>query len=230
MNPALSIVIPAYNEENTLAQLLERVFAVGFAPDTEIIVVNDGSTDRTGEILRAYENRVLVITHPKNRGKGAAVRTGFAHATGEYVVVQDGDLEYDPNDIARMFAVALEKKLPVVYGSRRLPIPGEKIHRGSWYYYLGGLGVTWAANLLYGLRLTDEPTCYKMVRRDVLNRITLTSEGFEFCPEVTAKIARLAVPIYEMPIHYDPRTSAQGKKIRAKDGFIALWTLLKNRF
>lgn len=228
MSPKLSIVIPAYNEAKTLAQLLDRVLAVDFKTLVEIIVVDDGSTDSTAEILQAYKERVIGLTHPKNRGKGAAVRTGFASATGEYVVVQDGDLEYDPSDIARMFTLAVQKNLPVVYGSRRMSL-SEGQNRGSWYYYIGGLGVTLFTNLLYRTHLTDEPTCYKMIRSDVLKNITLTSEGFEFCPEVTAKIARQGIPICEMPIHYEPRTEMQGKKIRAKDGFIALWVLLKNR-
>ena len=226
----LSIVIPTYNEAATVGVLIDHVLAVRGLPKKEIIVVDDGSIDNTDEILKKYEDRVIVERHPKNRGKGAAVRTGFARATGEYVVVQDADLEYDPTDLACMVAYAKEHNAPVVYGSRRLPLPDSKVRRGAWYYYLGGLGVTIATNLLYNTRLTDEPTCYKMIARDVLSKITLEQDDFAFCPEVTAKIAKLGIPIVEIPIHYSPRTSTEGKKIRFKDGFIALWTLLKYRF
>lgn len=231
MQPSLSIVIPAYNEENTLEALLARACALDIPGGKEVIVVDDGSTDRTSEILARIKGDICVLTHPKNMGKGAAVRTGFTEAQGTYVVVQDADLEYDPEDLGRMFRHAVDTQIPVLYGSRRLSLPNEKTVRGSWYFYLGGIGVTWFANLLYGIRITDEPTCYKMIKKDVLKRLMpLQSTGFEFCPEVTAKITRLRVPIREIPIHYAPRSKHEGKKIRAKDGIIALWTLCKYRF
>lgn len=228
----LSVVIPAYNEERTIGKILERVFALDIAPwRKEIIVVDDGSTDGTADILKNFTEGISVYTHEQNKGKGAAVRTGFSHVTGDYVVVQDADLEYDPRDLKRMLALAERGNLPAVYGSRRLPMPGEPLSRGAWHYYLGGVGITWFANLLYGIRITDEPTCYKMLRQDVLRQLLpIQSNGFEFCPEITAKLARLGAPIIELPIHYHPRSSAEGKKIRIKDGFIALWTLLKYRF
>lgn len=227
----LSIVIPAYNEEKTISELLARVSALDLFPnEKEIIVVNDGSRDRTLEIASIYatnHSNITVLSHETNLGKGAAVRTGFAHATGEYVVVQDADLEYEPNDFRAMLALAQEKNAGAVYGSRRLPLPGQATERGKWYYYLGGVVLTYLANIIYDTRITDEPTCYKMVRGDVLKDITLTADGFEFCPEITAKIAKRGVYIYEVPIHYHPRTAAEGKKIRAQDGVIAIWTLLR---
>jgi dolichol-phosphate mannosyltransferase len=198
--------------------------------EKEIIVVDDGSSDATPALLKNYAKAVQILTHTKNKGKGAAVRTGFVHATGDYAVVQDADLEYDPNDLTRMLAFAVEKNLKAVYGSRRLSLPGESVHHGAWQYYLGGLIITCSTNLLYGANLTDEPTCYKMVHRTLLPRLELQSDGFEFCPEITAKIIRLEVPIHEIPIHYDPRSEAEGKKIRPKDGIVALLILLKYRF
>lgn len=226
----LSIVIPAYNEERTIAALLDRVLALDLAPiEKEIIVVNDGSKDGTADVLKKYADRVIFEVHEKNRGKGAGVRTGFAKATGEYVVVQDADLEYNPEDFRSMISFAQNNNAPVVFGSRWLPHPEGGQRRGSFRYYLGGQVLTWLTNLLYGTRITDEPTCYKMMHRDVLSRISLSAEGFEFCPEITAKIARLGIPIAEVPIRYAPRSLDEGKKIRAWDGAIAIWTLLKNR-
>ncbi|TSC87217.1 MAG: glycosyl transferase 2 [Parcubacteria group bacterium Gr01-1014_8] len=224
----LSIIIPAYNEARTIGTLIERVQSVQLEGyEKEIIVVDDGSKDETSAI--AKRSGVIVVVHPKNRGKGAAVRTGFEKATGKYVVVQDADLEYDPNDFRAMLRCAKEKGAQVIYGSRRLPRANEKPNRGAWYFYAGGLLLTILTNILYRTRITDEPTCYKMIHRDVLKKIRLTAEGFEFCPEITAKIARLGIPIYEVPISYAPRSVAEGKKIRLRDWFIAVWTLLKNR-
>lgn len=227
----LSIVIPAYNEERTIAALLEKVLALNLSPiEKEILVINDGSKDTTGHILAQYADRVTILSHPKNRGKGAAVRTGFEKASGDYVVVQDGDLEYNPEDFRTMLDFANKNHAHVVFGSRWLPHPEGGQRKGGLRYYLGGQVLTWLTNLLYGTRITDEPTCYKMMHRDVLKRVTLTSEGFEFCPEITSKIARLGIPIHEVPIRYAPRSREEGKKIRARDGVIAIWTLLKNRF
>jgi glycosyltransferase involved in cell wall biosynthesis len=226
----LSVVIPAYNEERTIGALIDRVLALDLSPDSkEVIVVNDGSKDGTDDVLKKYASKVTVLTHPKNRGKGAAVRTGFEKASGDYVVVQDADLEYDPQDLRRMLHAAAVQKAPVMYGSRRLPMNGKKNKSARWYYFFGGTVLTLITNLLYGTHITDEPTCYKMVHKDVLKRIALVADGFEFCPEITAKIARLGIPIHEIPITYAPRNVTEGKKIRAKDGLIAIWTLVKNR-
>jgi len=227
----LSILVPAYNEDRTIAQLLAQLLALDIpTSQREIIVIDDGSRDATQEILTSFGGSITVMVHPHNRGKGAAVRSGIARATGEYIVVQDADLEYDPHDILRMLAVAERDQLRVLFGSRRLPLDGSGRRHGAWRYYLGGILVTWCTNLLHGTHLTDEPTCYKMVRRDLLNRIPLNAEGFEFCPELTAKIARLGEPIGEIPINYHPRTGAEGKKIRPRDGIIAVAVLLKYRF
>ena len=227
----LSIVIPSYNEERTLATLLDRVLALDLAPAlTEVIVVDDGSEDTTPEILKRYADQITVLTHPANRGKGAAVRSGFGKATGDYVVVQDADLEYNPEDFQLMLDAACRLDARAVYGSRVLGMEQFGNKHGRLHFFWGGLCLTWITNVLYGTRITDEPTCYKMIRRDVLNRITLTSEGFEFCPEITAKIARRGIVIHEVPIRYAPRSTSDGKKIRFRDGIIAIWTLLKYRF
>ncbi|MBI4812160.1 glycosyltransferase family 2 protein [Candidatus Falkowbacteria bacterium] len=227
----LSIVIPAYNEEKTLEGILGKVEAANFGHvEKEIIIIDDGSGDKTREILKKYENKYRVIYHDKNMGKGAAVRTGFGAATGDYVVVQDADLEYDPNDIAVMVKLAAEKDAGVVYGSRRLGLLKKKNPMAGWVYHLGGRFLTLFANFLYGISITDEPTCYKMVSRRIIDRMELEANGFEFCPEITAKIARLGVPIHEVPISYNPRSVKEGKKIKFKDGLIAIWTLIKYRF
>ncbi len=227
----LSIVIPAYNEEKTLEGILSRIEAVDLGDvEKEIIIVDDGSVDGTREILKKHENKYRVIYHDKNMGKGAAVRTGFGVATGDYVVVQDADLEYDPNDIAAMVKLADEKGAGAVYGSRRLGLFKKKNPMAGWVYHLGGRFLTLLTNFLYGISITDEPTCYKMVSRRIIDRIELKANGFEFCPEITAKIARMSIKIYEVPISYVPRSKKEGKKIKFKDGVIAIWTLIKYRF
>jgi glycosyltransferase involved in cell wall biosynthesis len=216
-----------YNEERTVGPLLDRVLEVDLGVEKEIIVVDDASRDRTPENLRAYSERVRVLTHPQNRGKGAALRTALAEATGDFVVPQDADLEYEPLDLRRLLDAAHATGARVVYGSRRL----ERRNRqySGLAFYLGGVLVTWVANVLYRLRLTDEPTCYKLVARDLLLRMELASERFEFCPEVTAKAARLGERIVEVPILYRPRHLAEGKKIRARDGWEAIATLWRYR-
>lgn len=226
----LSIVIPAYNEARTIATLLDRVWAAELGDiEKEVIVVDDGSRDATRSLAAAYRPAVTVLAHERNRGKGAAVRTGFAAATGDYVVVQDADLEYDPRDFKAMLAAAEEKGVRAVFGSRILGHVAGMGTKGAAPYYLGGKAVTFAANLLYGTGITDEPTCYKMVEKSLIGELALEATGFEFCPEITAKLAKRGVRICEVPIHYQPRTTAEGKKLRFKDGVIALWTLLKYR-
>ena len=227
----LSIVIPVYNEGRTIEKIIDLIEKADLGMiEKEIIIVNDGSTDNTKDILEKYNDRYIVKHLEKNQGKGAAVRNGFAVASGDYVIVQDADLEYDPNDIKSMIEKAEKDNAQVVYGSRQLGLKGKKNPKAGWYYYLGGIFLSVLTNLLYGTKITDEPTCYKMVESKVLGRFKLESNGFEFCPEITSKIARLKIPIAEVPISYHPRSRKEGKKIKLKDGMIATWILIKNRF
>lgn len=222
----LSIIIPVFNEKSTIEKILDILEKTDLGGvSKEIIVVDDGSRDGMREILKKYESRHKIVYHEINQGKGAAVRTGLQRITGDYVVIQDADLEYNPSDFKRMLEYAAANNAEVVYGSRRL---GKgKSPSAGWQYYLGGLFLTFLTNLLYGTKITDEATCYKMVSRNVLGKFNLCSDGFEFCPEITAKIARQKITIHEIPIDYTPRSRAEGKKIKLKDGFIAIWTLLK---
>ena len=226
--PQLSVVVPAYNEERTLATIVQRLLVLPLS--LEVLIVDDGSRDRTAEIaagIAAADPRVRLLRQPKNAGKGAAVRAGIAAARGDVVVIQDADLEYDPQDLPRMLDEMQRLGSPVLYGSRRLHYRSANA-RAS--YYWGGVLLSWTTNLLYGARLTDEPTCYKMWRRELIQSIRLESDGFEFCPEVTAKVLRRGIAIPEVQIRYEPRSIAEGKKIRWHDGVIAMWTLLRLRF
>ncbi|KPJ63203.1 MAG: glycosyl transferase [Planctomycetes bacterium DG_23] len=221
----LSVVIPAYNEEKTVAEIIRRVQAVPL--DKEIIVVDDGSTDRTVEILKEIASTpgVKVIFQERNLGKGAALRRGFAEATGEVIVVQDADLEYDPREFPRLLEPIQKGQARIVYGSRTL----GKNPFSYLRYWLGGLFLSKLTNILFGSKITDEPTCYKMFRREVLQEIGLKCKGFEFCPEFTAKVLRRGEKILEVPIAYRPRRMEEGKKIRWRDGLIAAYTLIKYR-
>ena len=222
----MSVLIPAYNERDTVAEIIDRVLESPI--DLEIIVVDDGSTDGTAKILERYrdDSRVTVETHPRNMGKGAATRTGIALASGDITLVQDADLEYDPGDYEALLAPFDDPGVHVVYGSRRL-MPNPKC---STAFLMGGITLTWITNLLYGTRITDEPTCYKAFRTELLKSLPLRCTGFEFCPEVTAMVARRGFRIHEVPIHYYPRSCAEGKKISLKDWFEAVGTLLEYRF
>ena len=228
----LSIVIPVFNEERTIEKLIERVAEVDLGKiDKEIIVVDDGSTDGTGKILSGIikKNKSLILLkHKKNLGKGCALRTGFKKVSGEVVVIQDGDMEYDPNDFKKMITKMQEKGVKVVYGSRRIE-PKNKQYSGLGFY-AGGLFLTHMANFLYGCQITDEPTCYKMIDKKLLDDLKIEAKRFEFCPEVTAKICKKGEKIYEVPILYNPRHIDQGKKIKLKDFFEAVWVLFKLRF
>ena len=223
----LSILIPVYNEERTIADLLDLVLAADLGVEKEVIAVDDASTDGTSAILERYRDRVLVVRHERNRGKGAALRTALEHATGDFVVPQDADLEYEPADLKRLLETARDRGVRVVYGSRRLHEANKQY--SALTFYLGGVLVTWVANLLYGLRLTDEATCYKLLDRRLVEAMELECERFEFCAEVTAKAARLRERIVEIPILYHPRHMNEGKKIRAKDGVETILTLWKYR-
>lgn len=221
----LSVVMPVYNEKNTLTEILNKVKAVPVKK--EIIIVDDGSADGTREILKDLKSdNIKIIFHEKNQGKGAAIKTGLREATGDIVIVQDADLEYDPMDYLKLIPLIRSGEAQVVYGSRTTGSEERSYHR----YYWGGQLVTFVANILYHLKITDEPTCYKMFRKEVIDQIELDCMGFEFCPEVTAKVARLGYTIHEVPISYHPRSFKQGKKIKWRDGLIAIWTLLKYRF
>jgi len=223
----LSAIIPTYNEQATLGELLRRVLETPL--DIEAIVVDDGSTDGTREILAEFERdpRVRIVHHDTNRGKGAAIRTGIAHVTGDIVIIQDADLEYFPEDYPALLAPFDDPDVSVVYGSRlRL----KSNPACSPWFLLGGLSLTWITNLLYRTGITDEPTCYKVFRADLLKSLPLVCQRFEFCPEVTARVARRGFRIREVPIRYSPRSRAEGKKIRMKDWFEAVAVLLRQRF
>ena len=222
----LSVIIPVYNEKNTITEILKQVIDVPV--DKEIIIVDDSSTDGTREMLkdiRRTHKDIRLILKEKNEGKGSAVREGLKHIAGDIVVIQDGDLEYNPMDWIRMLQVIKDKRADVVYGSRILG-KGEK---SSLTFYLGGRLLSFLVNILYGANITDEPTCYKMFKVDVIRSIKLDCKGFEFCSEVTAKVLKKGYKIYEIPISYKPRKIKEGKKIRWKDGVIAIWTLIKYR-
>lgn len=223
----LSVLIPCYNEKNTINEVLDKVLSVELP--LEIIVVDDGSTDGTRELLRARpeNSKIKIIFHEKNSGKGAAVITALSKATGDLVVIQDADLEYDPNDFKAIVDQFKDPNITVVYGNRwHSTNPRHSYFR----FFLGGLVVTYWTNILFGARLHDEPTCYKAFRRNVLGSFKLRSRGFEFCPEVTAYTLLAGHKIKEIPIKYKPRSFEEGKKINWKDGVKALWVLTKIRF
>ena len=220
----LSVLIPVYNEEGTVACVVERVAALPV--DLEMLLVDDGSSDGTWEtIQKLLGPKVRAYRHEKNRGKGAALRTVIPHARGDYVVVQDGDMEYDPADLVTMLQVAESTNAPVVYGNR---VHG-RFRRSYFRFYWGGRLLTLITNLLFHTGIHDEPVCYKMFRRELLQSLPLQCDGFEFCPEVTALVALAGHRIVEVSISYDPRSFAEGKKINWRDGVVAIWTLLRLR-
>ncbi len=252
----ISVVIPVYNEKENISKLVAKIEAVQFEMRVsgavpikkEIIIVDDHSIDGTYELLRddlaeKYPS-IRLLRHEQNMGKGAAIRTGLGAVTGEIVIIQDADLEYDPNDYPKLIAPMIEGKAEVVYGSRFKHLPSWKFY-ARWFgkrflrrnydmsylhHFIGIQVLNGLANLLYGANITDEATCYKVFRTSVIKKIDLKCNGFEFCPEVTAKVRKRGYMIYEVPISYHPRTKAQGKKLRWTHGFSAIWTLIKYRF
>lgn len=226
----LSVVIPAYNELATVENLLARVAGAPIPDDLELemVVVDDGSSDGTRELLRELEARAdppfELIEHPENRGKGAAVRTGFDAATGDIVLVQDADLEYNPRDYPVLLQPILDDEADVVYGSRFLGGPHRVLF---FWHYLGNQFLTMLSNMFTDLNLSDMETCYKVFRIEVLRGLDLRSDRFGIEPELTAKVAKAKVRIYEVPISYHGRTYAEGKKIGWRDGVSAIWAILR---
>jgi len=222
----LSVIVPVFDERNTVVEIVRRMRAVELPVDLEIVLVDDGSTDGTSDVLtQLADSTVRVVTHDENRGKGAAVRSGLEHVTGDLVLVQDADLEYDPADWPKLLNPLLRGKAVVVYGSR---FTGERRNM-LFLHWVGNRLLSLVTNVLYNTTLSDMETCYKLFDRRVLDDITLRAQRFEFEPEVTAKILRRGIRIYEVPISYTGREFHEGKKITWRDGFVALWTLVKYR-
>jgi len=227
----LSIIIPVYNEESTIALVLRRLLAISFPFSVEIIVVDDGSTDRTKELINGINRDSILKVHSSliNLGKGAAVRFGLEYVGGDYVIIQDADLELNPEDIITMLQPVIGGGVEVLYGSR---FKSKRLRIASvpWYTILANKILAGYTNILFGSRLTDMATSYKLVRTDIIRRLNLRCVGFEFDPEITAKLLRLGHHIMEVPISYAPRTTDEGKKITWWDGFRFMYYLTKYRF
>ena len=224
----VTILIPVYNESLTLPMVLQRVIDAPLPEgcEKEIVIVDDGSTDGTTELLQQYGSSQLLVHYSiVNFGKGAAIRQGLARATGEIILIQDGDLEYDPRDYVKVLEPMVRGNSDVVYGSRFL----RGFHGMKWSNFIANKLLTWTSNILFNANITDEATAYKAFRREVVEGMRLRCVRFEFCPELTAKIRRLGFKIDEVPISYNPRGILEGKKIRWQDGVEAFWTLLKYR-
>ncbi|HTV40554.1 MAG TPA: glycosyltransferase family 2 protein [Candidatus Sulfotelmatobacter sp.] len=229
IDPCLSVVMPVFNESETIAVVVKNVLSQ--KPVQQLIIVDDCSTDGTWEKLQPLakdEPRIKLVHHPFNQGKGAALRTGFGEATALFVIVQDADCEYDPAEYYRLLAPALAGKADVVFGSRFI---GSDAHRVLFYWHsLGNRFLTMLSNMASGLNLTDMEVCYKMFRRDIIQAIRLEENRFGFEPEITAKVAKLNVRIYEVSVSYYGRTYAEGKKIGWRDGVHALWCIVRYNF
>lgn len=223
----LSVIIPAYNEAATIGIVLKRIFALKVDFAFEVIVVDDGSTDGTAKAVEGAGFPVTLVRQETNQGKGSVVRKGIEKASGRFTIIQDADLEYDPRDYAALMRPALAGEAEVIYGSRIL---NRQNRRSYKRFYWGGRLLSWWTNLLYGSEITDESTCYKLFKTTLLRSLKLKSNGFEFCPEVTAKVLKRGIKITEVPISYEPRSIEEGKKITWMDGFHALWVLFALRF
>lgn len=230
MSIKLSVIIPVFNEQSTIKEIVHRVLDVEI--DKEIIIVDDYSTDGTRKILielsSSFPDKIKVINHSYNQGKGAALRTGFKYAKGDVIIVQDADLEYNPQEFHKLLKPILDGRADVVYGSRFL---GGDEHRVLYFWhYVGNKFLTLMSNMFTNLNLTDMETCYKMFKREVIEKIKIEEDRFGFEPEITAKVAKLGCRVYEVGISYSGRDYSQGKKITWKDGLRALWCILKYNF
>jgi len=223
----LSVIVPIFNERNTVVEIMRRMRAVELPIECEFILVDDGSSDGTRQVLQQLaDSTVRVVNHPHNQGKGAAIRTGLEHVTGELILIQDADLEYDPDDWPKLLAPIFRGKATVVYGSR---FTGERRNM-LFLHWMGNRMLSLTTNVLYNTTLSDMETCYKLFDRKVFDGVTIRSDRFDFEPEITAKVLRQGIRIYEVPISYTGREFHEGKKITWRDGFAALYALVKFRF
>jgi glycosyltransferase involved in cell wall biosynthesis len=224
-SPRLSIVIPVYNEEKTLPMIIERLYT-SCGAFSQLIFVDDGSQDHSLHILRSFARASDIVLTKENGGKGSAVRMGYRYAQGKYTIVQDADLEYSPEEIPTLLQFAEEHDLPVLFGSRRLKKQKQFAHLT---FFIGGSMLTIICNALYHTKLTDQPTCYKMVRTDILKTLPLQESDFRFDPELTVMLARRHITIREFPISYHPRSVEEGKKINWRDWFKWVWVFISLR-
>lgn len=221
----LSVIMPVYNEKNTIKDIVTKVLAVNI--DKELIIVDDCSKDGTRDILKTIDDpRVKVVYHDMNKGKGGAIKTAIQYATGDYTIIQDADLEYDPEEYHNLLRPILDNRADIVYGSRF----AGRTESMSMLHLAGNKALTIITNLLYGTKLTDMETCYKLVKTPLLKGLSLKANRFDFEPEITAKIFKKGARFIEVPISYVGRAHSEGKKISWKDGFAAIWTLIKYRF
>ncbi len=224
----LSVIIPVFNEQKFLEEVIRRVAETKLA--NEIICIDDGSSDNSlsilNQLIKKNDLPLVILSHKKNKGKGAAIRSGLSKVKGDIVLIQDADLEYNPGNYKDLLKPFENKDVMVVYGSRNL----IKNPKSSLAFYYGGRLLSLVTNIIYSSKITDESTCYKVFRTELLKEMNLSTNGFDFCPEVTAKTLKRGIKIYEVPITYNPRSRSEGKKIKWYDGFIAIWTLLKFRF
>ena len=226
----ISVIVPCFNEIRTIERAIQALLSVDFHREKEIIIVDDGSTDGTREYLEKFhgsKEKVAVLFHEKNKGKGSAIRTALRKATGDYIIVQDADLEYDPHDIVKLIESAEKNNALVAYGSRNKDIKNKYLYP---HYYWGSKILTWFINFLYGQKITDPETCYKFVETNLMRFIDVQERGFGVEMEVTLKIIKLGIPIVEEPISYSPRGFKEGKKIKTKDGLWALYLIIWHTF